>query len=402
MKVRHIHKIHISQIRKNFHYWDYYLMVPYLVLCMIGIVMVYSASSAIEMQNGGTPTSYLIKQTIYVIMGICCLLFGANYPLKHYRTPRFLRDSTLAMIGMLLFVLVLSHAVNGAKGWINLGVINIQPVEICKIYFILYLSDRMARVRARNDHFISSGSGPWLVVALCLLLIVLQPDIGGMAINVMIVAVLFLACDFRWSFGISILLIIPIMCYLLVEKAVESGLIHGYRMARFVAFLNPFGNASGSGSQLVNSYYAISNGGVFGSGLGNSVQKMGYLPEPNTDFIMSITSEELGLVGVSVILILLMIIICRMIQIGVRSNSMYEMLLCYGSATFILIEAFFNIGGVLGLLPITGVTFPFISYGGSSMLILSFTVGIIMNISIQQNKQRALRRGARQPRRARG
>lgn len=402
MKVRHIHKIHISQIRKNFHYWDYYLMVPYLVLCMIGIVMVYSASSAIEMQNGGTPTSYLIKQTIYVIMGICCLLFGANYPLKHYRTPRFLRDSTLAMIGMLLFVLVLSHAVNGAKGWINLGVINIQPVEICKIYFILYLSDRMARVRARNDHFISSGGGPWLVVALCLLLIVLQPDIGGMAINVMIVAVLFLACDFRWSFGISILLIIPIMCYLLVEKAVESGLIHGYRMARFVAFLNPFGNASGSGSQLVNSYYAISNGGVFGSGLGNSVQKMGYLPEPNTDFIMSITSEELGLVGVNVILILLMIIICRMIQIGVRSNSMYEMLLCYGSATFILIEAFFNIGGVLGLLPITGVTFPFISYGGSSMLILSFTVGIIMNISIQQNKQRALRRGARQPRRARG
>ena len=402
MKVRHIHKIHISQIRKNFHYWDYYLMVPYLVLCMIGIVMVYSASSAIEMQNGGTPTSYLIKQTIYVIMGICCLLFGANYPLKHYRTPLFLRDSTLAMIGMLLFVLVLSHAVNGAKGWINLGVINIQPVEICKIYFILYLSDRMARVRARNDHFISSGGGPWLVVALRLLLIVLQPDIGGMAINVMIVAVLFLACDFRWSFGISILLIIPIMCYLLVEKAVESGLIHGYRMARFVAFLNPFGNASGSGSQLVNSYYAISNGGVFGSGLGNSVQKMGYLPEPNTDFIMSITSEELGLVGVSVILILLMIIICRMIQIGVRSNSMYEMLLCYGSATFILIEAFFNIGGVLGLLPITGVTFPFISYGGSSMLILSFTVGIIMNISIQQNKQRALRRGARQPRRARG
>lgn len=377
-------------------------MVPYLVLCMIGIVMVYSASSAIEMQNGGTPTSYLIKQTIYVIMGICCLLFGANYPLKYYRTPRFLRDSTLAMIGMLLFVLVLSHAVNGAKGWINLGVINIQPVEICKIYFILYLSDRMARVRARNDHFISSGGGPWLVVALCLLLIVLQPDIGGMAINVMIVAVLFLACDFRWSFGISILLIIPIMCYLLVEKAVESGLIHGYRMARFVAFLNPFGNASGSGSQLVNSYYAISNGGVFGSGLGNSVQKMGYLPEPNTDFIMSITSEELGLVGVSVILILLMIIICRMIQIGVRSNSMYEMLLCYGSATFILIEAFFNIGGVLGLLPITGVTFPFISYGGSSMLILSFTVGIIMNISIQQNKQRALRRGVRQPRRARG
>ncbi|WP_404804667.1 FtsW/RodA/SpoVE family cell cycle protein [Limosilactobacillus avistercoris] len=396
MKVKHIHKIHLSQVWKNFHYWDYYLMVPYLVLCMIGIVMVYSSSAAIEMQNGGSPTAYLIKQIIYVIMGICCLIFGANYSLEHYRTPRFLRDSTFVMVGMLLFVLVLSHAVNGAKGWINLGVINIQPVEICKVYFILYLSDRMARARSRNAHFISSGGGPWLVVALCLLLIALQPDIGGMAINIMIVAVLFLACDFRWSFGISVLLFIPIMGYLLIEKAVENGLIHGYRMARFVAFLNPFGNASGSGSQLVNSYYAISNGGIFGSGLGNSVQKMGYLPEPNTDFIMSITSEELGLVGVSVILILLMVIICRMIQVGVRSNSMYEMLLCYGSATFILIETFFNIGGVLGLLPITGVTFPFISYGGSSMLILSFTVGLIMNISIRQNKRRALQKNVRQ------
>ncbi len=402
VKAKHIHKIHISQIKDNFHYWDYYLMVPYLILCMVGIVMVYSSSAAIEMQNGGSPTSYLIKQTIYVVMGIMALLFGANYSLSHYRTSRFLRDSTFVMVGMLLFVLVLSHAVNGAKGWINLGIINIQPVEICKVYFILYLSDRMARVRARHDHFISAGGGPWLIVGLCLLLIALQPDIGGMAINVMIVAVLFLACDFRWSFGISVLLFIPIMGYLLIEKAVESGLIHGYRMARFVAFLNPFGNASGSGSQLVNSYYAISNGGVLGSGLGNSVQKMGYLPEPNTDFIMSITSEELGLVGVTAILLLLMIIICRMIQVGVRSNSMYEMLLCYGSATFILIETFFNIGGVLGLLPITGVTFPFISYGGSSMLILSFTVGLIMNISIRQNKQRAMRRTARQQLRARG
>lgn len=366
-------------------------MVPYLILCMVGIVMVYSASAAIEMQNGGSPTSYLIKQTIYVLMGICCLTFGANYSLNHYRTPRFLRNSTLVVVGMLLFVLILGRAVNGAKGWINLGIINIQPVEICKIYFILYLSDRMAKIRAQNEHFINwqISAGPWLVIATCLSLILLQPDIGGVAINMMIVAVLFLACDFKWSFGISVLLIVPLIGYFGIEKAVENGWIHGYRMARFVAFLNPFGNASGSGSQLVNSYYAISNGGIFGSGLGNSVQKMGYLPEPNTDFIMSIASEELGLIGVTIILLLLMVIICRMIQIGVRSGSLYQMLLCYGSATFILIETFFNIGGVLGLLPITGVTFPFISYGGSSMLILSFTVGIIMNISIQQNKQRA-------------
>ena len=115
---------------------------------------------------------------------------------------------------------------------------------------------------------------------------------------------------------------------------------------------------------------------------------MGYLPEPNTDFIMSITSEELGLVGVTAILVTLLFLICRIIQVGVRVDSLYQTLICYGSATFFTIETLFNIGGVLGLLPITGVTFPFISYGGSSMLILSATVGIIMNISMQQNRDR--------------
>ncbi len=390
MKHIHLRKIHLSKVWHNFQYWDYYLLVPYLLLCMVGIVMVFSASAAINMQNGGSPLAYLIKQTIYVLMGICFLTFGANFSLKHYRTRGFLKWSTIVVVGMLFIVLVFSRAVNGAKGWLNLGIINIQPVEVCKLYLILYLSDRMARIKARHAHFLDfhQSSGPWLIIIICFGLIALQPDIGGLAINAMIFGVLLLACDFKWSAGISILLLIPLIGYFGIEKMVESGVIHGYKMARFVAFMNPFGNATGSGSQLVNSYYAISNGGVFGAGLGNSVQKMGYLPEPNTDFIMSITSEELGLVGVTAILLLLMLMICRIIQIGVRATTVYQMLLCYGAATFILIETFFNIGGVLGLLPITGVTFPFISYGGSSMIILSAMVGIIMNISIEQKKER--------------
>ena len=220
------------------------------------------------------------------------------------------------------------------------------------------------------------------------MLIFAQPDTGGATINFAIIAVMALACDIRWSYGIGALIGFPLVGYFLLEKAVESGLFHGgYRAQRFIAFMNPFGNASGSGSQLVNSYYAISNGGVFGVGLGNSIQKMGYLPEPNTDFIMSIASEELGLVGVSLILGLLLCLICRIILIGVRSRSLYQTLICYGTATFMMVETFFNIGGVLGLLPITGVTFPFISYGGSSMLVLSSAVGIVMNISVQQNKE---------------
>ncbi|MDD6432463.1 MAG: putative peptidoglycan glycosyltransferase FtsW [Lactobacillaceae bacterium] len=378
-----------TTIKQNFHFWDYYLMVPYLILCLIGIVMVYSSSAAIQMQNGGTPQGYLLKQSIYVVLGIAVLIFCANYPLEHYRHRRFLEYSTIGMGVLLLMVLVIGKAVNGAKGWLNLGPINIQPVEFCKLYFILYLGDRMTRARQRGDHFLvaKESRGSILLAIFYLELIFAQPDTGGFAINFCIIAVMELACDIRWGKAITMVIGFPLIIYFGLQLAIVNGWIHGgYRIQRFIAFMNPFGNASGSGSQLVNSYYAISNGGIFGVGLGNSVQKMGYLPEPNTDFIMAITSEELGLVGVTIILVLLLVLICRMIQLGVKSSSLYQTLICYGSATFFTIETFFNIGGVLGLLPITGVTFPFISYGGSSMLVLSATVGIIINISIRQNK----------------
>lgn len=384
-------RLHFDRLRQNLHYWDYYLLIPYLVLCLIGIVMVYSASAAIEMQNGGTPGGYLVKQTLYAILGWLTMVFFANYPLKKLRTRKFLEITTIVMGLMLIGVLVIGRAVNGAKGWISLGFFSIQPAELCKLYLILYLADRMAHGRRQGAHFLQNKSaiGPMLMVAFFLFLILVQPDTGGFAINLAIVTVMILACDFRWGLGLTVVLGFPIAGYLAMEQMVTSGLLHGgYRAQRFIAFMNPFGNASGSGSQLVNSYYAISNGGIFGVGLGNSVQKMGYLPEPNTDFIMAITSEELGLVGVSIILLLLLVLVCRMIQLGVRSTSLYQTLVCYGSAVFFTVETAFNIGGVLGLLPITGVTFPFISYGGSSMLVLSAVVGIITNISIQQNKQR--------------
>src|SRR5699024_11273520 len=157
-----------------------------------------------------------------------------------------------------------------------------------------------------------------LIIAVFLGLIMIQPDIGGMAINGAIIAIMLLAADYKWGVGLEIILVLPAIGYLGLERLVESGLLQGggYQVARFVAFLNPFGNASGSGNQLVNSYYAISNGGVFGVGLGNSIQKIGYLPEPNTYLIISITSEELGLVGVTAILVTLLFLICRIIQVG--------------------------------------------------------------------------------------
>jgi cell division protein FtsW len=164
-----------------------------------------------------------------------------------------------------------------------------------------------------------------------------------------------------------------------------------YQFKRLLAFFTPFKLENSGGRQLVNSYYAISNGGFFGVGLGNSIQKKGYLPEPYTDFIMSITTEELGIIGAIIILSILTFLICRIILVGVRSRSAYRSLLCYGIGAWLFIQTVFNIGGMLGILPLTGVTLPFISYGGSSTMMLSIGVGLVMNVSSMEQieKERA-------------
>lgn len=369
---------------------DPWIGLPYLSLCIIGIIMVYSASAGIQMQNGGSPTGYLIRQSIFAVMGMVVAFVVASMRLAALRSPRLLVIFFAALLAMLLFVKLFGAAINGAQGWINLGFFSIQPAEIAKLFLIVYLANQFAHYNERSGVYsIWSTRYPLLITAILLFLILIQPDFGGFAINSAIVIVMFLGSEINWRSGVRLLLaflgVIVIGLPIIARFVVDH--FHGYQVNRFVAYINPFGNNSGVGSQLVNSYYAISNGGLTGVGLGNSIQKMGYLPEPNTDFILAIISEEMGWIMVAVILILMMIIVCRTIQLGVRVNSLYQALICYGVATFIAVETFFNIGGVSGLLPITGVTLPFISYGGSSMLVLSAAVGLVLNVSRQYKKQ---------------
>ena len=298
----------------------------------------------------------------------------------------------MGILFLLFFVKFFGRAVNGANGWINLGPISIQPAEFSKLYLIIYWANRCAKVNDELHHpSMREYSMALFKTSLLLLLIIIQPDVGGFSINFAIAALIIMASGYnsRWTILIfDGLLLIGMIALPSLAKIVATGHIKNYQVARFVAFVNPFGTQSGAGSQLVNSYYAISNGGLKGVGLGNSIQKMGYLPEPNTDFILSVVSEELGFIGVFLVLTLLTIIICQIIRVGVRSDSMYEGLLCYGVGTFIAVEAAINVGGITGLLPITGVTFPFISYGGSSMLALSIALGLAMNVSIRQKLRR--------------
>lgn len=380
-----------KKISKKLGLLDWIIAGPYLVLAFFGTVMVYSASAGMKMQNGVNPRAYFIKQLFYVLAGLICFIVFSSFSRQFLRSPRFLSIFFLILFVMLVYVRLRGQEINGARGWLHVGPINIQPAEMCKLFLILYLSNRFAHLAERGlDLHLREQWGAIVIVASLLVLIMIQPDIGGFAINSAIVIVIIVASGMPTyvivSFlGISVFLIgfgIPLLSHLAVN------MIHGYQAARFLAYLDPFQNARGIGSQLVNSYYAISNGGLHGVGLGNSIQKMGFLPEPNTDFIMSILAEEFGFLGVLAVLTLLAMIILRTIRLGIQSQSMYEILTCYGTATFITVETLFNVGGVTGILPITGVTFPFISYGGSSMIILCASLGLVENIAIRRHQAR--------------
>lgn len=369
---------------KRFRNIDPWIVLPYVTLCVLGIIMVFSSSAVFSMQNGVSAKSYLVHQTIFVILGFIMAAFFAAINLNKLRNKYLLAIFAGVLIGALIFVYARGASINGAAGWINLGLFSIQPAEVVKLFLILYLSHQFAHYNAVPGKYgLKQAAWPLTLTGLMLVLIFIQPDVGGVAINFTIAMVLFLGSEIDWKtgsyvivFGVGgLMLFLPTLARLLATH------LHNYQASRFVAYLDPFGTTSGVGNQLVNSYYAISNGGLFGVGLGNSVQKMGYLPEPNTDFILAVIAEELGFVMVAIILVLLCIIVCRCIRLGMYAHSMYMTLLCYGVATFIAVETFFNVGGVCGLLPITGVTLPFISYGGSSMLILSAAIGLVLNVS---------------------
>ncbi len=218
-------------------------------------------------------------------------------------------------------------------------------------------------------------------------LVIVEPDFGGTAILFMITLVMFSVSGvptkiaLAWLIGI-VILVGAVFCIVVAWN--PKFLQESYQFQRLMSFLHPFELERKGGAQLVNSYYAIHNGGLLGVGLGNSMQKRGYLPEPYTDFILSITAEEMGVIFTIVLIGLLFYLMWKIMNVGVHAVSQFDALICFGVTTIIFTEAFFNIGAVLGLLPITGVTLPFISYGGSSMIVLTAAIGLVLNVAANE------------------
>ncbi|WP_010623822.1 FtsW/RodA/SpoVE family cell cycle protein [Companilactobacillus versmoldensis] len=385
---------------KKLKFIDLWIVIPYLILLGIGVVMVYSASFYNNMVNGGSTTQYLVKQAFYVVLGLilCYIVFSLRLSiLKSRGILSVLGLITLISLIVLLIMGVVnpSSRVNGASAWLTLGPINFQPLELAKLVFVLYLalvlSNKEQRLTdAKFGHIIGDN---WRQIAFLLVIILLvgiQPDFGGAFILGIITLVMISASSIPTKIisildGSIVAAGVVFMSVVLIFK--PSFLISGYKYQRIMAMLHPFQLEQKAGAQLVNSFYAISNGGIFGVGLGNSIQKRGYLPEPHTDFILAIISEELGVIGVLVVLGLLALIIFRLLLVGLRTKNTYTSLVLYGIATIFFTQIFLNVGGLLGFIPLTGVTLPFISYGGSSMMILSVALGIALNLEATEKFQ---------------
>lgn len=369
---------------------DLWILIPYILLLGIGVVMVYSASFYNAMSTGGSSSQYLVKQGVFALFGLVFCFFFFMLKERVFKNKGLLGLLMLflvilPLIGLLLF----GKKINGASAWIPIGPFNYQPLEMAKMALILYLALVLTNKESKlleKQSFKTLWKEiqvPILIVALVIFLVIIQPDFGGAAILSLITLILVSSSSIpgRFIVGLNSLLIVVLTSAItFILKVQPAAIVKKYQFQRFMAMLHPFKLEQTAGNQLVNSFYAISNGGLFGVGLGNSIQKRGYLPEPHTDFILAIISEELGLFGDIIVLGLLALIVFRIILLGMRTKNTYNSLVYYGVAVMLLAQIVLNVGGLLGLIPLTGVTLPFISYGGSSLLILSAAMGIVMNL----------------------
>ncbi len=355
--------------------------------------MVYSASAYwVQRQYGAAETKYLLQQIVFVVLGIGTVFFFDNMALKILRNRWVLFVLMSGLFVMLVYLIIHGRAVNGAAAWISIGSFRLQPSEFAKMILIFYLAHMLT---SREDSFRQENFRlrqmwqPLFIAGMMMLLVFVEPDTGGFAILFLITLVVVMSSGIPMRYGLLWLVALiatGVLGYYIVSHYHFPGLEHNYAYQRLVAAIHPFEKANAAGNQVVNSLYAINHGGFFGVGLGMSSQKLGYLPEPYTDFILAVIAEELGLVGTVVILGLLFFLVMRFYLIGIRSKNTYHTLIAYGIATMMLVQTVFNVGAVAGVLPVTGVTLPFISYGGSSMIVLSMAVGIMLNISYHSER----------------
>ena len=394
------------------HLLNYSILIPYLILSIIGLIVVYSTTSALAIQSGVSSIRMVRTQGLFFILSLLTIALIYKFSLKFLRNKKVLAFVIFIEVILLILSRFITDTVNGAHGWLTIpGGFSIQPAEYLKVILVWYLalifSKRQDEIRdydyqaLTHNEWIPRNLNDWRWLTLILIgIVVIMPDLGNATILALTVLIMITVSGVGYRWFTSLLglvvgastLVLGSIWIIGVDRVAKIP-VFGYVAKRFSAFFNPFNDLSGAGHQLANSYYAMSNGGWFGLGLGNSIEKQGYLPEAHTDFVFAIVIEELGFVGASLILALLFFLILRIILVGIRAKNPFNSMMAIGIGGMILVQTFINIGGISGLIPSTGVTFPFLSQGGNSLWVLSVAIAFVLNIDASEKRAKMEQEG---------
>lgn len=356
---------------------DYALIALLLILAGLGLGMVASASIAISEKRFGDPLHYFFRQAFALGLGAFAAFVVLKIPLWVWRKHR----GTLFIIGLILLVLVLGFGreINGSKRWLPLGIMNFQVSEFMKMVVVVFMAGYLTRHAIAVQEDIGAILRLALPFGLMAILLLMEPDFGSTFVIAVVITAMLMIAGAPWRFFVYS--VVPLGAMLVVMIVTSP-----YRMQRVTNFLDPWADPFGQGYQLTQALIASGRGEWFGVGIGGSVQKLLYLPDAHTDFLFSIYAEELGLTGVILLILLYVLILWRCFRIGRKAfevSAFFGGLIAYGVGIWIMLQAMINMGVNLGLFPTKGLTLPFMSYGGSSVLMLSVAVGLVLRVDYE-------------------
>jgi cell division protein FtsW len=351
---------------------DFLIIFSTLAILSIGVLMVYSASAIISFHKFQDYFYFTKRQLLFAGLGIVAMFIVMN--LDYWIWRKWAKFGLIICFGLLVLVMFIGLERNGSKSWLGFGAFSIQPSEFMKIAMIIFLAKFLSEHQKKIVLFTKGLLPPLALVFFAFGLIMLQPDLGTgtVLVGTSIVMIYISGARILHLAGLAMLGVVGFAGLVLAAP---------YRMARITAFLDPWQDPLGAGYQVIQSLYAIGPGGLMGLGLGMSRQKFYYLPEPQTDFIFAILSEELGFIGGATVLLLFAILLWRGMRVAITAPDLYGSLLAAGIVGMIAIQVVINIGVVTGMFPVTGITLPLLSYGGSSLTLMLVAIGILLNIS---------------------
>ena len=357
------------------------LFILTLILFVLGLIMIFSASNVTSYMNGGSPYAYFLRQGLFLLVSFIFCIFMVKFNTKFYGMMSNIL--LIAFVAGLILLLIYGKATNYAVSWIPIGPFTLQPSEFIKIIMIVFMARFYEVHEKRLDKFFIAII-PLIIGVVITFLIMLQPDLGTAIIFASLTGLIFFSSPVSKTIKLKVVGLFLGMAVLVAAVLIMTGgsILQARQLERF-NFTRPCDRLLDTGNQVCNGYIAINNGGLTGIGLGNSTQKYLYLPYPYTDFIFAVVVEELGLiVGIAIILAYLYLLY-RILKIGRESYTNRGALLCYGVAVYIFLHVIVNLMGLFGLMPMTGVPLPFLSYGGSFTLCLMVSLAVVQRVNIE-------------------